>query len=84
MFRSDIPTQNVLLQDVIHVLHTAWEVDFDLAVESFAFVDIKGVRKLIYFCARSANKLSNFFISSVSSLLNAERAKPWWCTGIYF
>ncbi|KZF22836.1 NRPS-like enzyme [Xylona heveae TC161] len=59
-----------LLQEATHILHNAWEVDFNLAIESFAGVHIRGVRQLIDFSSRSAKRASIFFVSSIGTAMN--------------
>ena len=59
-----------LLRTVTHILHNAWQVDFNLSLESFD-VHLRGVRHLIDFSARSAHTAHFFFISSIAAVLNA-------------
>jgi thioester reductase-like protein len=55
-----------LLRDATVIIHSAWKVDFNLSVDSFE-PQIKGVRNLLDFSAKSANKAPLIFISSISA-----------------
>jgi thioester reductase-like protein len=63
-----------LKDTVTAVVHNAWKVDFNHSLESFAAVQIKGVRNLIDFCATARARPRLFFVSSVSSVT----AKEYW------
>ena len=56
-----------LLNDVTHIVHNAWEVNFNLPLASFEIPHLLGVRQFIDFSTRSAYGASILFISSVSS-----------------
>ncbi|KAL8725823.1 MAG: hypothetical protein Q9166_007110 [cf. Caloplaca sp. 2 TL-2023] len=58
-----------LLHSVTHILHNAWQVDFNLPLESFN-EHLLGVRHFIDFAAQSTRNAHIFFISSVASVLN--------------
>ncbi|KAL8802393.1 MAG: hypothetical protein Q9200_006593 [Gallowayella weberi] len=58
-----------LLHSVTHILHNAWQVDFNLPLESFD-EHLLGVRHFIEFAAESTRHAHIFFISSVASVLN--------------
>ncbi|KAL8928039.1 MAG: hypothetical protein Q9172_001094 [Xanthocarpia lactea] len=58
-----------LLGDVTHIVHNAWEVNFNLPLASFEIPHLLGVRQFIDFSARSAYGASILFISSVSSTM---------------
>lgn len=51
------------------LIHSAWQVDFNLTVESFE-PQIRGVRNLLDFTAKSAYKAPLISISSISTALN--------------
>ena len=70
-FGLDIQTYSELLQEITHVLHNAWSVDFNLSFSSFE-PQLRGVRQLIDFSCRSKYGASIFFISSVSAAMNAK------------
>jgi thioester reductase-like protein len=55
-----------LLREATVIIHSAWKVDFNLSVDSFE-PQIRGVRNLLDFSARSANKAPLIFISSISA-----------------
>ncbi|MCJ1250944.1 hypothetical protein MMC30_008173 [Trapelia coarctata] len=59
-----------LLQEVTHVLHDAWEVNFELPLESFIPTHIHGVRQFIDFPSHSTFGAFVLFVSSVSSVMN--------------
>jgi thioester reductase-like protein len=54
----------LLSQQITHILHNAWAVDFNLGIDSFVEAHIKGIRQLIDFSARSRKGAFIFFISS--------------------
>ncbi|KAL8679483.1 MAG: hypothetical protein Q9186_004259 [Xanthomendoza sp. 1 TL-2023] len=58
-----------LLHSVTHILHNAWQVDFNLPLKSF-HEHLLGVRHFIDFAAASTRHAHIFFISSVASVLN--------------
>ena len=58
-----------LLQDVTHVIHNAWDVNFNLPLSNFA-PQLYGVRQLIDFSSLSAKGAFIFFISSISTVMN--------------
>ncbi|KAI4118539.1 MAG: hypothetical protein LQ345_001424 [Seirophora villosa] len=58
-----------LLHNVTHILHNAWQVDFNLPLECFSN-HLQGVRNFIDFAANSSRSAHIFFISSVASVLN--------------
>lgn len=62
-------TYDELLHSVTHILHNAWQVDFNLPLESFTN-HLLGVRHFIDFAANSTRNAHIFFISSVASVLN--------------
>ncbi|MCJ1476643.1 hypothetical protein MMC13_005311 [Lambiella insularis] len=57
-----------LLGKVTHILHLAWEVDFNLPLESFAPTHLHGIRQFIDFSSRSAYGPSINFASSIGSV----------------
>ena len=59
-----------LLSKVTHILHNAWEVNFNLPLTSFETHHLVGIRQYIDFSARSAKGASILFISSISSCMN--------------
>lgn len=60
-----------IINEVTDVIHSAWQVDFNLAVESFQS-HISGVRRLVDFSAHSRFGAHIFFISSVSAVSGLE------------
>ncbi|KAI9761532.1 MAG: hypothetical protein M4579_000923 [Chaenotheca gracillima] len=61
-----------LLGSATHIVHNAWQVDFNLKLESFS-PQLEGVRNLVAFAAHSSRRPHIFFISSVSSIQNPQR-----------
>ncbi|MCJ1231749.1 hypothetical protein MMC12_008428, partial [Toensbergia leucococca] len=59
-----------LLSSVTDILHSAWQVDFNLPLENFE-PHVRGVRHFIDFSSRSKNRAHIFFISSVGSIMNS-------------
>jgi thioester reductase-like protein len=59
-----------LVKTATHVIHNAWHVDFNIAVESFEKTHIAGIRHLIDFLAASASyrHARLLFISSLSTV----------------
>ena len=68
-------TYQSLLQKVTHIVHNAWQVNFNLPVEQFEKTHIHGVRELVDFSARSKHTASIAFISSISAV-SAWRPEP--------
>ncbi|KAI1822704.1 hypothetical protein F4861DRAFT_550606 [Xylaria intraflava] len=56
-----------LLDQVTHIIHGAWRVDFNLSVRSFSR-HISGVRRFIDFSSHSRFGAQLFFISSISAV----------------
>ncbi|KAL9583368.1 MAG: hypothetical protein Q9203_005113 [Teloschistes exilis] len=59
-----------LLRDVTHIIHNAWEVNFNLPLASFEIPHLLGVRQLIDFSTRSTKGASILYVSSVGSSMN--------------
>lgn len=57
-----------LLQSTTHILHNAWEVNFNLSLPTFQ-PHVNGVRQFIDFSAHSTYGASIFFISTVSTVM---------------
>ena len=80
--KSDLGLGNQLCAeisaDVDLIIHNAWQVDFNLALESYESVHIRGVRNLIDMSMKSARQVGIFFISSISAVMNwpAHREGP--------
>lgn len=66
-FNLPIQGYKRLLSEVTTVIHNAWQVDFNLSVDSFA-QHISTVQRFIEFSAHSKFGASLFFISSVSAV----------------
>ncbi|KAB8238949.1 putative NRPS-like enzyme [Aspergillus alliaceus] len=57
-----------LLESVDTIIHNAWKVDFNLAVESFEATHIRGMRQFVDFCLQSQYNAHLHFMSSVSTV----------------
>jgi thioester reductase-like protein len=62
--RSDY---KMLLNEVTHIIHNSWQVDFNLALDSFRG-HVAGVRRLIDFSVLSRFRSQIFFVSSLSTV----------------
>ncbi|KAI5917609.1 hypothetical protein F4810DRAFT_704756 [Camillea tinctor] len=62
-------TYKKLLGEVTIIVHNAWQVDFNLSIDSFAS-QVAAVRKLVDFSAHSTFGVNIFFISSISAVSN--------------
>lgn len=60
-----------LIAEVTDVIHSAWEVDFNLSLDSF-HGHIQGVRRLVDFSSHSRFGAHIFFISSIGSVSGLE------------
>ena len=67
MFGLDLSTYLTLRESVTQIVHNAWEVNFNLSINSFE-PNISGVCQLIRFCLRSAREPFIFFISSLDAV----------------
>ena len=63
-------TYETLLSTVTVFIHSAWSVDFNLALESYEATHIAGTRRAIDFAAAATHKPSIVFISSIASVGN--------------
>ena len=59
-----------LASNVHLIIHNAWQVDFNLSLESYEQVHIRGVRNLIDLSIESTHQAGIFFVSSISSVMN--------------
>lgn len=59
-----------LLQEVTHVIHNAWDVNFYHSLEAFVTPYISGVRYLINLCNESACNAQLLFVSTESTVRN--------------
>lgn len=59
-----------LLLNITHVMHNAWEVNFNLPVSHFEKPHLLGVRQWIEFSARSLKGAMIYFVSSVSAVMD--------------
>ncbi|KAL8732909.1 MAG: hypothetical protein Q9166_002510 [cf. Caloplaca sp. 2 TL-2023] len=61
--------QNVLTS-IDLIIHNAWQVDFNLSLESYEQIHIQGVHNLIQLSAQSTRQPRIFFISSIAAVMN--------------
>ncbi|VUC25540.1 unnamed protein product [Clonostachys rosea] len=66
-FGLESSTYKELIRNVTHVVHNAWQVNFNLSLESFAG-QIAGVRRLIEFSVHSRHAARILFVSSLSTV----------------
>ncbi|KAF7861579.1 hypothetical protein EAF04_008141 [Stromatinia cepivora] len=59
-----------LLNEVTHIIHNAWHVDFNVSLSQLGATHIRRVRQLIDFSAHSKHGCSIHFISSISTIGN--------------
>ncbi|KAL8670081.1 MAG: hypothetical protein Q9168_005366 [Polycauliona sp. 1 TL-2023] len=64
-----------LLEETTDVVHNAWEVNFNLSLQSFE-PHLAGVQQLIEFSQASARRAHIFFISTVGTVLDHESNQP--------
>jgi nucleoside-diphosphate-sugar epimerase len=71
-------TYNGLLQEVTHVIHNAWDVNFNRPLEAFINPHISGIRHLIDFCNQSTTNTRLLFVSTQSTALgqHSRQAQP--------
>ena len=60
---------DILLQNVTHINHNAWEVNFNLTLESFSH-HINGVTQLTDLASNSSENAQIFFLSTTSAMIN--------------
>ena len=58
-----------LLQGVTHIIHNAWDVNFNRPLGSFVNTHVSGVSHIIQFCSESKFNAHLFFVSSESTVL---------------
>lgn len=62
---------DMLLQNVSHIFHNAWQVNFNLTLECFSH-HINGVRQLIELASKSSKNAQIFFLSTISAMMNSK------------
>ncbi|KAF7951992.1 uncharacterized protein EAE97_001489 [Botrytis byssoidea] len=65
-----------LFNEVTHIIHNAWHVDFNLSFSQMGATHIGRVRQLIDFSAHSRFGASIHFISSISTVGNGDVNRP--------
>lgn len=66
-FGLPVDTFSLLSREVTHVIHNAWQVDFNLSIDFFAG-HVSIVRRLVDFSAGSSAGALIFFVSSISAI----------------
>lgn len=61
-----------LLMKVTHIIHNAWDVNFNRSVDSFDTNHIHGTRRLLDFAAASRHRVRMQFISTVAAVMGPE------------
>lgn len=61
------PTYRKLLISVTHILHNAWEVNFNHSIQSVQYLHIHAVRRFINFSSHSKYGAFIFFISTIGT-----------------
>lgn len=61
------PTYKKLLKSVTHILHNAWEFNFNHSIQSVQYLHIHAVRRFINFISQSKYGAFISFISTISS-----------------
>lgn len=67
LFGLPVDQYKALLRETTNVIHNAWQVDFNLSVDSF-MIQIAVVRHLVDFSAHARFGPAIFFISSISAV----------------
>ena len=74
MSKSDLGLEHSVYSDIIDnvelIIHNAWQVDFNLSLDSYEHSHVGGVRNLIEMAIKSTHQAAIFFISSISSVSN--------------
>ena len=74
MSKSDLGLDHVVYSDIIEsvelIIHNAWQVDFNLSLDSYEHNHVGGVRNLIEMAIKSTQQAAIFFVSSISSVSN--------------
>ncbi|KAJ8067331.1 hypothetical protein OCU04_004684 [Sclerotinia nivalis] len=65
-----IAQYKMLLNEVTHIIHNAWHVDFNVSLSQLGTTHIRRARQLIDFSAHSKHGCSIHFISSISTVGN--------------
>ena len=63
-------TYSELLRSTTHIIHNAWEVNFNLSLQSFVRPHIEGVRRFIDFSAHSKYAAHIFFLSTIGTTMH--------------
>ena len=77
MSKSDLGLEHSVYSDIVEnvelIIHNAWQVDFNLSLDSYEHTHVGGVRNLIDLATKSTHQAAIFFISSISSVANYNR-----------
>lgn len=67
-FGLDSSKYDEMVRSVDTIIHNAWRVDFNISVDSFEDVHIRGVRRFVDFSQQSTHHAHIHFVSSVSTV----------------
>ena len=67
-FGLSVDDYRKLLATTTHVLHNAWPVNFNLALDSFSDTHVRGVRQFIDFSSRSTHAAHVYFLSTIGTV----------------
>ena len=74
MSKSDLGLEHSIYSEIINnvelIIHNAWQVDFNLSLDSYERNHIGGVRNLTELAIKSTRRAAIFFVSSISSVSN--------------
>ena len=67
-FGISVDDYRKLLASATHILHNAWPVNFNLALDTFSDPHVRGVRQFIDFSSRSSHAAHLYFLSTVGTV----------------
>ena len=74
MSKTDLGLEHGAYSDIIDnvelIIHNAWQVDFNLSLDSYEHSHIGGMRNLIELAIKSTHRAAIFFVSSIGSVAN--------------
>lgn len=74
-FGLPVETYRRLLHETTDIIHNAWQVDFNLVLESFS-PQLDGIRRLVNFSTQTRAGAKIFFISSIGAVGNVAHGVP--------
>ena len=74
MSKSDLGLEHGVYSDIVDnvelIIHNAWQVDFNLSLDSYEHNHVGGVRNLTEMAIKSTHHAAIFFVSSIASVSN--------------